>query len=504
MRRLIALLLATALTMGSVFGVAAQDAPTSISSGFGSPATWTDDRGNQVATLEVNEVVTEWDGHSEYSAPERAHMFQAVTFTVTNISGSGLIIEPYDFSLVDDLGRNNARSWVSVDEANEGLIFEDDLPLSADESAELTLVYQTPVDVSASALVWQPDSGVLVIAHFGETPAENAAVVFGYNTPSTWIDERGNPVATLEVVDVDEDWQDYSEYREPERGTVYRAVHIKVTNISGSSLIIEPYDFSLLDSTGLNNSRSWVDAAEGSDVLVFSDDTPLSDGETFEGVIVFQMYADIAPTAMMWQPDRGLLNMVVLEEGAESTPAASPEAGDDVEATPAVEEDDADDSQQDALVASLAERNESEAAAGEVTDVNGEAAPFVDVTDAELGDVSVVSTLDGWDGYDEAANAPVDGTRFFLVTMDVTVTSEDDVPMSPLDFVVVTETGGEYEGELLLNAADADVEVTQSGGSLTAGETTTLVIPFVVPDGEVPTSVIWETGQDTVELSLVP
>lgn len=340
MRKMVVLLLAAVLTMGSVLGVAAQDAPTGFATGYDSAATWTDDRGNEVATLEVNEVTTEWDGHSEYSAPDRGNMFQAVTFTVTNVSGSGLIVEPYDFSLLDDTGRNNGRSWVSLDEASEGLIFTEDLPLAADESAELTLVYQTPIDVSATALVWQPESGMLVIAHFGETPAENAAVVFGLNTPATWIDERGNPVATLEVVEIDEDWQDYSEYREPERGTVYRAVHVKITNISGSSLIVKPYDFSLLDNTGMNNSRSWVDTAEGSNDVVLSEDVPLGDGEVFEGIIVYQMYADITPTAMIWQPERGLLNMVVLDEGADSAPAATPEMGDDAGATPETDDED--------------------------------------------------------------------------------------------------------------------------------------------------------------------
>lgn len=336
MRKLISLFLAAALMMVGVMGVAAQDdATTSFANGLNTPATWTDDRGNVVATLEVNEIDTDWTGHSEYSTPERGYLFQAVTFTVNNISGSSLIVEPYDFSLVDETGRNNGRTYVSLNEENEGLIFDEDVPLAADESAELTLVYQTPVDVAAAAMVWQPESGVLIIANFGESSVENAAIVAGMNTPSTWTDDRGNAVATLEVVEIEEDWQDYGEYHEPDRGMVYRAVHIKVTNVSGASLIVEPYDFTLLDSTGMNNSRAWADAAEGSDILVFSEDVPLSDGESFEGVILFQMFPDVEPTAMLWQPERGLLNMVTLTEGGESTPVASPAVEDNLEATPA-------------------------------------------------------------------------------------------------------------------------------------------------------------------------
>ncbi len=336
MRKLISLFLAAALTVVGVMGVAAQDASSSFVNGLDTPATWTDDRGNQVATIEVNEVNPDWTKHSEFSTPERGYLFQAVTFTVTNVSGSSLIVEPFDFSLVDETGRNNARSYVSLDEANEGLIFDEDLPLSADESAELTLAFQTPVDVAASALVWQPERGVLVIVNFGEAAAEDAAIVSGMNTPSTWTDDRGNAVATLEVVEIEEDWQDYSEYREPERGMVYRAVHFNVTNVSGSSLIIKPYDFTMLDSTGMNNSRTFVDAAEGSDANIMSDDVPLGDGESFEGIIVFQMYPDDDPTAMIWQPDRGLLNMVVLADGVGGAPVASPTVDvDGAGATPA-------------------------------------------------------------------------------------------------------------------------------------------------------------------------
>lgn len=335
MRKLISLFFVAALAMTSVMGVAAQNTSTSFADGLNTPATWTDDRGNQVATIEVNEINPDWTQHSEYSTPERGYLFQAVTFTVTNTSGSGLIVEPYDFSLVDETGRNNGRAYVSLEEADEGLIFEEDLPLAADESAELTLAFQTPVDIAATAFVWQPEGGVLVVVNIGEGSTENAAVVTGFNTPSTWTDERGNAVATLEVVEIEEDWQDYGEYNEPERGTIYRAVHVKITNVSGSSLIVEPYDFTLLDSTGMNNGRAYAEAAEGSDIQVLRDDVPLGDGESFEGIVVFQMYPDVTPTAMMWQPDSGLLNMVILTEGGESTPLASPAAGDDVEATPA-------------------------------------------------------------------------------------------------------------------------------------------------------------------------
>lgn len=521
MKRLLSLLLAATMVMAGAFGVAAQDSTSvAYAEGLDAPATWTDDRGNEVATVEVNEINPEWSDFSEYSAPERGQTFVAVTFTVTNISDSSLIVENYDFSLVDNLGRNNGRAYVSVDEAAEGTIFEEDTPLAAGESGEFTLVYMLPLELEPTAFVWQPDSGVLIIVNFGEA-TEGGAVVTGFNNPTTWTDERGNQVATLEVTEIEDGWSDHSEYATPGRGMIYRAVHVKIENISGASLIIEPYDFSMVDSNGYNVGRSYVDKEEGSDANLLRDDVPLGADETFEGIIVFEMYEDLSPNALLWQPGSGLLNMVVVgsDSGSEGTPtSATPEVDDegeeeDVAATPdATEDEDEDAGLQNSLADSVAtgdsddeeEASASPSAAGNEVEVNGEPVVISDTIGDEQGTVKVVSTLDGWEDYDEAANAPIDGTRFFLVTLEVEVTSDLDMPMSPLDFTVVTESGGEYQADLYLQADDAEVEITQSGSQMPAGETTTLVIPFEVPDEETPVSVIWETGQDTIELDLVP
>lgn len=517
MRKLFSVFLALGMLFTGFMGAVAQDAPAASSFAFGmdSPATWTDVRGNNVATVAVNGIDTEWADNSEYSEPEQGYTFQAVTFTVTNVSDASLIVEPYDFSLVDAEGHNNGRTYVSLSEEAEGTIFEDDTPLAAGESAELTMVYQLPEGVAASTFVWQPDSGVLVMVNFGETGGENAAIASGFNAPSTWIDEQGNPVATLEVTEIDEDWQDFGEYDEPERGMVFRAVHVKITNISGASLIIEPYSFTLLDSTGMNNGRSWAEAAEGSDTKVLSDDTPLGDGEAFEGVIVFEMYPDITPTAVMWQPDSGLLNMVIVADGAASSggtdTVATPES-DDAAATPAAESDD------DAAAATVEEDDAaaddedadggSDAAVAssgsDQTLITSEPQPLHDAVGEEQGNVTVYSTQDNWDGYDEAANPPTEGTRFFLVTLDVEVTGMGFMPVSPLDFTVISENGGSYQSDLYLNADDAEVEITESGIQIDEGTTQTIVIPFMVPEGETPVSLEWNTGTETIEFSLVP
>lgn len=529
MRKLLTAFLAMGMLMSSFMAVSAQDAVESAPSsvvGLDTPATWTDERGNQVATVSVQGIDPEFSDHSEYSTPERGYIFVAVDFTITNISGSSMIVEPYDFSLLDAQGRNNGRAYVSQDEGAEIALFEDDLALAADEAAELTLVFQMPAEVAASAFIWQPDSGILVTIDVSDGAGEGTAVASGLNAPVTWTDDRGNPVATLEITNVEEGWSDFDEYNEPERGTQYIAVDITVTNVSDSNLILEPYGLSLIDNTGLNNGRAYASAVEGADP-VLTDDTPIAAGETFQGTVVFNLLLDMTPSAFMWQPDSGLIHLINLNDVAgtegEATPTnATPEA-DASPAADAAEEDTAaanlteatqDESEEEGEPASAAAvttastpegdtASASASASGTVTEVNGDPVVFNDVVDEENGEIRVISTQDGWDGFADS-NAPTEGTRFFLVTVEVTPTNGQELPMSPLDFTVNTESGGAYDSDLYLNADDAEVKVTDRGGMLAADEPTTLIIPFMVPNDEVPVSISWNTGQDEVELELVP
>lgn len=326
MRKLFTAVVAVGLMMSGLITAAAQDGSTAVVSGFDTPATWIDARGNDVATLQVTGIENDWAEYSEYSEPERGYMFVAVNYTITNISDSSLIVEPYDFSLLDQFGRNNGRAYVSLADDASSEIFEDDRALASDEVAELTQIFQIPLDVAPAMFMWQPDSGILMMVDISEGGTENGAIATGFNAPATWTDDRGNPVATVEITGITGDWQDYAEYYEPERGMVYVALNVTITNVSDTSLIVEPYDFTLVDTTGMNNSTSWVEATEGVEP-VFSEDVPLAAGETYEGTIVFSLLADTQPAVFSWQPDSGLLHLVNLTEGstpANATPVATP------------------------------------------------------------------------------------------------------------------------------------------------------------------------------------
>lgn len=332
MKKLVTLMLTAVLALSAVFGVAAQDAGSGVAVGTGTPVTWTDDRGSVVGTLQVNEVEIGWSGYEENRGPERGYDFVAVHFTVTNDSGAAIEVNPSRFSLVDSFGLNNGRAWVRAAEGTE--VLDDTVNVEAGESLDATVVYQIFTDVTPALFVWQPESGKLLSVVLTDGSEEESSVAMGIGTPAVWGDDRGNIVASMQVNEVEEDWQDYSEYSAPGRGERYVAVHFTVTNLSDAPLELNPYYFSMVDSEGTNNGRSYVSAADDADPAITSDEVEVAPGESIDGVIVFVLYDGVDPNVFIWQGDYGSLTAVLLT-GDSAAPA-------DGEATPEDEDSSSD------------------------------------------------------------------------------------------------------------------------------------------------------------------
>ncbi len=143
---------------------------------------------------------------------------------------------------------------------------------------------------------------------------EPTAFAEGFDAPAMYFSDRGDPVTTITVIDVERGWQDYGEFYEPDPGIEYVAVTFEVENLSRNNIIVEPFDFSLLDGFGRNNSRSYVSVDEGSGVSIFEDDTAIASGETVELTIVFELFEETELGYFMWQPDNGIIVMVDLRD----------------------------------------------------------------------------------------------------------------------------------------------------------------------------------------------
>jgi hypothetical protein len=146
------------------------------------------------------------------------------------------------------------------------------------------------------------------------SPGDPTALSEGYDAPATYFSDRGDAITTITVLDVERGWQDYGRYYDPDPGVEYVAVTFAVENLSRGNIIVKPYDFSMLDAFGRNNSRSYVSVDEESGAQVFDEDTAVASGETIELVVIFALYEQTEIAMFMWQPDSGIIVMVDLRD----------------------------------------------------------------------------------------------------------------------------------------------------------------------------------------------
>lgn len=180
----------------------------------------------------------------------------------------------------------------------------------------LTAFFALMLLLGSSASVAMAQDAATPEASADGAAAEGGETSFakGIDAPATYFSERGDPVATLTVTDVQRGWQDYGEYDAPDPGVEYVAVTFEISVISRGNLVAEPYDFSLIDGIGRNNSRSYASAAENSGVQLFEEDSAIASGETSQMTLVFEIYEATPLGYFMWQPDSGIIVMVDLTD----------------------------------------------------------------------------------------------------------------------------------------------------------------------------------------------
>lgn len=161
-------------------------------------------------------------------------------------------------------------------------------------------------------------SASLVTAQETATPevpaAGDAPVASDPDLSATYFTDRGAPIATLTIVDVERGWQEYSDRDVPSPGVEYVAVTFEVAVVSRGALEVKPNDFSMIDGIGRNNDRSRVRIAEESDAQLFEDAAAVASEEVGEFTLVFEAYEDTSLGYFMWQPERNVVVLVDLGE----------------------------------------------------------------------------------------------------------------------------------------------------------------------------------------------
>ena len=126
----------------------------------------------------------------------------------------------------------------------------------------------------------------------------------------------GDPIATFTVTDAERGWDDYSEYSEPERGSTYLAVEISVENISDEAWELNPYDFVLQDGQGFAYGNSYVSPVDDADPEVLEEAVTIDGGDTWEGVVIFEIFKNQPLAHFYWSDSGVLLTLADLSEVA--------------------------------------------------------------------------------------------------------------------------------------------------------------------------------------------
>lgn len=141
---------------------------TAYADGLNQGATYFDERGDAQAVLSVTDVERGWDGYDEYSEPDRGYEYVLVTFTVEVVGPENLTVEQYGFSLVDSLGLNNNAAYAQAADNADVELFEEDAAVASGETFEASMVFQVFTDADLGFLMWQPDSGLVVLVNISE------------------------------------------------------------------------------------------------------------------------------------------------------------------------------------------------------------------------------------------------------------------------------------------------------------------------------------------------
>lgn len=170
--RLLAVLVALTLATGATAALAQDDAtPAADSSGAmttggGDPAAgdevqYVDEDGDEIAIASVTNVTDNFDDFDEFFTPDEGTRYIAFEIGVRS-TGDELEVNPYDFSLLTSDGFLYSTAFVSREDDATPPELEDTEVEEGDAISGL-IFFSVPEDAELDRLVWQPETGRLLI-----------------------------------------------------------------------------------------------------------------------------------------------------------------------------------------------------------------------------------------------------------------------------------------------------------------------------------------------------
>ncbi len=142
---------------------------------------------------------------------------------------------------------------------------------------------------------------ILATMSLGGVTAQESMSAFasGLNTPATAYDDRGNPVGTISVLEIELNWTPDTSYsQEPDPGQMYVVLTLEVSNPTSRPIQVATYTVGLYDNSGQRLQTTWV----SSDELV-DDNITVPAGESVQFKNLWVMWEDGSPAMVHWQYD---------------------------------------------------------------------------------------------------------------------------------------------------------------------------------------------------------
>ncbi len=161
------------------------------------------------------------------------------------------------------------------------------------------------------------------VSAFGPVPAAGGRVVAQDATPKAgdegytatgdplvgteipYLDEEGDEIAVVTIVEVTDPSEEFSEFFTQEEDARYFAVEVAVES-TGDELDVEPFDVGLQTEDGFFISSTFVSQPEG-DELPELESTEVEEGDDVSGVLFYAMPEDAELARILWQPEIGHL-----------------------------------------------------------------------------------------------------------------------------------------------------------------------------------------------------
>lgn len=181
LQRILAMLMAFSLLVGSAAGVAAQNAAatpaaeedddatdsgsSNLDPAIGDPVTFIGENGEDFAVFTVEEVVFPFDEFGEYFDPEADATYIAIQLTIENVDpdDDAFELSTYNIGLQDNQGFYYAPGYVSLDEESEFEELENE-DLEPGDSVTGYVFYAIPEDNEPVRLFYSPSGRLLQLA----------------------------------------------------------------------------------------------------------------------------------------------------------------------------------------------------------------------------------------------------------------------------------------------------------------------------------------------------